>query len=1041
MTMKDILDSYLQMTREGIVLLSPGEGKICYANKPLINILDIDCSPEELVGKPVSYLSIDGFIEKKLFKKLQRVQQIYDLEHLIINRNGEEKHIRFDASLLDGDNRNDPKVLVIVRDVTTLKRLERENQKIVETLKNEQEELIKVAREIEEELKKSENKYRSLIDKTGVGIATTDIFGRLSFVNDTLCSLLGYSKEELLGSPFALFLHPEDRRRVLLQFFTGFVKPQDSIQLEFRVIHKSGKTVHLYSSPTVFTYKGKILSFNAIIIDITALKNTQDKLQKSEEQLKTIIESIYDVIFRLSPEGTITYISQRAEGLHGYKPEQLMGKHFSETTPPEDIPKAAAALKKVLSGETVSDFQIQQVGKSGEPFPVEISAVPVKEEGKIVAIQGIMRDITERKRAEESLLKSEKKYRDLIENIRDVVYSIDIKGKLTYISPVIESITEYKPSEFIGHHFTEFIYSEDLSGIQKQFHNIMKGYLKSSEYRIVTKSGAIRWIRTSSKPLIVEDRAMGVHGVLTDITERKMTEEALRESEENFRLVTQNIPVVVYSALPDEHSTNTFVSGRVEELTGYAGNEFLENPTLFNELIHEDDREWTWKKIEEHRRERTTLDLEYRILTKNREIKWIRDKAVPLLDEDGEILRIDGFMEDVTEKKILEEQLRESQKMEAIGRFAGGIAHDFNNMMTAVIGFSDYLLSSRKDDKALTSIVEQIKTAGERAASLTQQLLTFSRRERSEFKDLDLNRLIADMEPILNQLIGEDIKLEIALSKKSSIIAADYSQVEQIIMNLAVNSRDAMPNGGRLSIKTANIKLDEKYCKDRTDIQPGRYVMLSIADTGCGMDEETRVQIYEPFFTTKEVGKGTGLGLAIVYGIVKQSRGHILCSTVPDKGTTFELYLPYSKPTPQIDTPKEDLSESMNFIGQGTILVVEDEAIVREYTCSVLKKYGYNVLEAEKSEEAIEIAANHAGTIDLLVTDIIMPGIRGTKLAQEMRSLSPKIAILFISGYPDKAIELQEETERGNKFLQKPFTPKELLAVVNELICNKSKKK
>jgi nitrogen-specific signal transduction histidine kinase/ActR/RegA family two-component response regulator len=387
---------------------------------------------------------------------------------------------------------------------------------------------------------------------------------------------------------------------------------------------------------------------------------------------------------------------------------------------------------------------------------------------------------------------------------------------------------------------------------------------------------------------------------------------------------------------------------------------------------------------------------------------------------------------DLTERKSLERQLQQAQKMEAVGRLAGGVAHDFNNLLTVITGYGYMLLEDLANQPVPRGNVEQILRAVDRASALTNQLLAFSRRQVSPPKTIDVNELVLNMDKMLRRVIGEDIELVTALSPDAGKINADPGQIEQVIMNLVVNSRDAMPEGGRITIETANATLDEEYARIHLTARPGEYVMLSVIDTGEGMDEETRAHIFEPFFTTKEPGKGTGLGLAQVYGIVKQSDGEITVESAPSQGTRVQIYLPRISGTVSAD--EEERGEADRAEGTETVLLVEDEDDVRRLVCEVLEQHGYTVLSAAEPQEAIEICRTYRRQIDLLLTDMVMPQMGGRELADRTGWIRPDMRVLFMSGYTDDAMLGVAVSEPGVAFLKKPFTPAVLTRKIREVL-------
>ena len=426
--------------------------------------------------------------------------------------------------------------------------------------------------------------------------------------------------------------------------------------------------------------------------------------------------------------------------------------------------------------------------------------------------------------------------------------------------------------------------------------------------------------------------------------------------------------------------------------------------------------------------------LEYRFRARNGRYMQIWDKGRVVRDESGRPQRLIGAIVDISERKRLEDELRQAQKMEAIGRLAGGVAHDFNNLLTVIHGYSEMLMRDIGKPERAAQHIDEIKKGADRAAALTRQLLAFSRRQVLAPEVMDLHAVVTNMAAMLHRLLGEDIELKIAGSPQPRLVRADRGQMEQVIMNLAVNARDAMPKGGALTLETSVVNLDEDYAAGIVTVVPGSYAMLTVRDTGLGMAEEVRAHIFEPFFTTKEAGRGTGLGLATVYGIVKQSGGYIWVSSKPGQGTTFTIHLPevaeeHAKPgnTAARETPAA-------IAGRETILLVEDEAPVRRLVFQILCEAGYAVRQAGHGREALEIASNSAEPIRLLITDVVMPHMNGRELADELARRFPQMKVLFISGYPGNAVEERGILEPGSHFLQKPFSSETLLRRVQEIL-------
>jgi len=512
---------------------------------------------------------------------------------------------------------------------------------------------------------------------------------------------------------------------------------------------------------------------------------------------------------------------------------------------------------------------------------------------------------------------------------------------------------------------------------------------------------------------------------IRDITERKRAEEALRESEQKYRVLVAKAGEAIFIA---QDEVVKFPNPKTLEMTGYSPEELAGVP--FTDLIHPEDRGKVLERYLDRLRGGTPPETyPFRILDKTGEEIWVRLTA-ERVDWEGRP-GVLCFLRDITKERNLEAQFLQSQKIEAVGRLAGGIAHDFNNLLTVTLGYCDLALARIAPLDPLRRDLEEIRKASDRCAALTRQLLAFSRRQILVPKVINLGNVVADMDNMLRRLIGEDIDLVSVGGKDLWNVKADPGQVEQVIANLAVNSRDAMPGGGKLTIEAANVVLDETYTSGHQYVSPGSYIMLAVSDTGSGMDEGTVARIFEPFFTTKE--KGTGLGLSTVYGIVKQSGGHINVYSEPGIGTTFKMYFPAveEKVTESSGAgalPPEELR------GGETVLVVEDEELVRTTIREILARYGYAVLEARSGGEAVDLCSRRQGGIHLLLTDVVMPGMNGVELSKRLTPMRPEMKVLYMSGYTADAIVHQGILDPGIAFIHKPFTMDSLARKVREVL-------
>ena len=760
--------------------------------------------------------------------------------------------------------------------------------------------------------------------------------------------------------------------------------------------------------------------------DITARKQMQEALQSERSQIPGEASTRPPSAPPSSPWTTVSKrVNDELCRLTGYSAAELTSCTFLDITHPEDMAKSKKYGAR-LAREEIEPYQMEKryIRKDGEIVWVRLSVRLVKDaQGAPGYFLSMMEDITERRRAEEALRESEAKYRLLVNQIPAVVFKGYQDWSVDFFDRKIEKLTGYPKEEFDSRQlkWCDLVHPEDLDmfrGVFKQALNTDKSYVR--EYRIRKKDGEIAWIQARGQIFCdAADQVDYVSGVFFDITARKAAETIIHQERQRFFSLLDMLPATVCLVAPD--FTLPFANRQFREIFGDP------QGRTCHELIHGRPTPCDECNLRE-------------ILETRKPVEWERTSPegrtyhvynYPFADIDGSpmILKL-GI--DITARKALEAQLLQAQKMEAVGRLAGGVAHDFNNLLMAIMGYSELIRTSLVKDDPLYKYSEDILKATERAASLTQQLLAFSRRQVMQPQVLNLNRVVADLEKMLRRLIGEHIELEIVAGPDLGAVKADPGQINQIIMNLAVNARDAMPKGGRLIMATDNIEFTASHKCRFEDLPPGRYVRLTVTDTGSGMDAETLDHIFEPFFTTKEMGKGTGLGLPMVYGIVKQNGGCVDVESRPGQGATFKIYLPRIEAA--VEAPGARMSLAAKLEGSETILVVEDEDALRTLLCRFFRLYGYNVLEARHGGEALLICERHPGPIHLMITDVVMPQMSGKELADRLAPLHPEMTVFFMSGYTDSDLTGYGAPESSQHFIPKPFRPMDLVKKVRDFL-------
>ncbi len=774
--------------------------------------------------------------------------------------------------------------------------------------------------------------------------------------------------------------------------------------------------------------------------DITARRQAEEALSNSEALYRNLFERAGDAIFLLGTRGeeagVILAANQAAEAMHGYGPGELQGKRINDLEPPGTPNSTPQRIERVLAGEGLS-FEVVHLNKRGERFPLEVSAglVELSNDSYILSIE---RDISERKRAEAELVESEERFRALSDKSPMGICMIDDQNRWQYVNPAFVDIFGYTledvptGSDFLRRAYPDPAYRKQVAETwRRDLGKAPVGGVRIRTYAVTCKDGSQKFILFRSVTL-ADGRQLILY---EDISERRRAEEALRLSEEKFAKAFRHSPLwVVLSTLNEGRYievNETFLRG-----TGYSREEVIGH-TATDLGLRLDPRERD-QMVRMVREQGSVRNLPVKRRVRSGEIRdmLLSAEMLPMPGEEALV----AVLTDITErnqaqreKEALEAQLRQSQKLEALGTLAGGVAHDFNNILAAIMGYTELALGNTPSSSENHRFLDQILGAAGRAQRLVKQILTFGHKAEVAMKPLDLNRRVSDAVDLIRQTIPKMVDIELLLADGLRPISGDPGQIEQILMNLATNANDAMPEGGRLVIETENVSLDAEYCREHFEAQPGDYVRLQVSDTGVGMSKEVLGQVFDPFFTTKEAGKGTGLGLSTVYGIVQAHEGFIYCYSEPGQGTTFRLYFQAlnADGTPQ-DSVSQTSGEQLG--GSETILVVDDEEPLRNLALATLSLEGYAVETAGCGEEALEIYQRKGDEIDLVVLDVNMPGMGGHKCLLELVRLDPQVKVLVASGYSANG-QLKDTLAAGARgYIAKPFERVRMLEIIRRIL-------
>ena len=890
----------------------------------------------------------------------------------------------------------------------------------------------------------------SLLECSSDGMVVVDAEGRLAYANASALAL--FNLKRCAQDDFLDLVHDDDRERVRGAFYPGESLPLDPLQDSGRVVFRAARAGgnagsvpgRIIESARCRTPEGCGRSF--LVLNLREILSppspswkagsSEAEVESKNQLLDLIVGHIPAMVCRIDREGNIreTFGSSLTEGDSEGR-SALQG-----------WPGARPFVLRALAGERVHFEHEYRKGDRCGTLDVWFSPSLSAEGG----VLGFAVDITEKKRTEEELSKSEAFSRRIIESSRDSIMILDTAGNLLSISYSGRKLMEIEdPEDFLSRSWLDFWRGEDRGKAENAVRMATRTGVGKFQGYCPSMTGKPKWWDVIITPILnPEWEPERLLAVCRDISEHKRFEESLRRSKEQLEAILRAISDSV--VVTDVTGRVVYANDAAARLLGMgSAQELLDTPleTLAAKFNAIDERGmiYNWPGAQPAPIPKQSAEgrvLRFRNKAEASE-RWLVVNCATVRDGEGRTHLNITSAYDFTERKQAEdalrkseEQLRQSQKMEAVGRLAGGVAHDFNNLLTAINGYSELMARSLTEQDPLQSTIGEIRRAGERAASLTRQLLTFSRRQVLASRILDLNQVVGEIRTMLSRLIGEDIHLVTLADPAHAKVKADPGQMEQVILNLALNARDAMPTGGTLTIEAVHARLDKGDPGLYFPVEPGRYVRLTVSDTGIGMDDNVKGHLFEPFFTTKPQGQGTGLGLSTVYGIVKQAGGNISVRSEPGLGTAFVIYLPASDGAREEEAGKSPEKAVPIIRCRETVLLVEDEDMVRRLIAQVLAGQGYTVLEAGSGPMALELVDRHAGTIDLLLTDVVMAGMSGRELSEKLLLLRPDLKVLYMSGYTDDAILRHGVLQNSTAFLGKPFSPGTLVRKLREVLEN-----
>jgi two-component system cell cycle sensor histidine kinase/response regulator CckA len=900
-------------------------------------------------------------------------------------------------------------------------------------------------KQAEEALRENEEKYRNLVERAndGICIIQNEI---VKYLNTRLVDMWGGSADDVIGQPFTDFVHPDALPVVAERYQRRMAGEAVPPIYEAALRRKDGSRLDVELNAGLITYQGRPANL-VIVRDITERKRIEAELVAERTMLRTLINNLPDAIYAKDAQSRFVIANQAVASFMGAgTSDDLLGKTDFDFYPQALATRFYADERRIIeSGQPLIDREEPRLDASGRTVWVLTTKVPLRDSvGNVVGIVGIGRYITERKQAEQELAGERELLRTLVDIIPDLSYIKDTQGRFMLANePLARLMGVEAPEMLLGKTDFDFLPHDTAAEFYADEQRVIQSGqpMINHEEFLVDTTGQPRWHLSTKVPWRDSGgKIIGLVGVGREITERKQAEEALKQSQQRLELALQGADLGWYDW--NVQTGDVVVNDRYAEMIGYRVEELQPGLKTWEGLIHPEDRP---REIEALQRELhppfPLVETEYRMRCTDGEWRWILDRGkVVAWDAEGRPLRAAGTHLDITprkraeeEKERLQAELLEMQKMKAIGQLTAGMAHHFNNLLTSINGFAELIRLQLAPGDPSGEMADKILSSGQRAAELVNQMLAFSSKQMVMPVLLNLNDVVRQMEVMLRHMGREHVELVTDLAADLWPVKMDPAQVRQIIVSLALNARDAMPKGGRLTIETLNVVLDDHYAAGHPDVQPGPHVRLRISDTGIGMSDEVKQHLFEPFFTTAGMAVATGMGLAAVYGIVRQNKGFIRVDSQLGQGTVVTILIPCASETSRNASGPGQAATALP-PGNETILVLEDHQAVLELAQQVLQDEGYQVLAASDGQEALALAAQHNGPIHLLLTDVVMPSMGGREVADRLAAIRPGLKVLYMSGYTGNTIRHHRVRETDVAFLPKPFSPVDLTCKVRQML-------